>query len=330
MHEPIEILNAVLADLRKTTPSFAWNDARTGCLRRLEEVLNANCGEGQPFDLYHVDPNPVWEAVVPQLQDAIREAAATTVPPDTAMLWQLYNSGMLVKSGNSVLAFDVIAMPRFFGWNEPRELTEQIADVVDALFITHRHKDHCDLVLIQACLERGKPVFLPESIAATLSPSPYLHPMSHGSRVNAAEAQVTGRLGFHVWREELNDPPLIYYEVTLPNGYAFIFAGDLDYTKKFERTPDKQIDLLIIPWRNPNQKFEEGHEEQEASTLDAVQIAQARIQPRALIHNHYGELDHIYRWATGASYGIALNLKQQCSTPSEVLFWGERLRLPLC
>ena len=327
MSGPPEQLNAILADLAQTVPSFGWDDWRADVFRRLEHILNTNCGEGQPCDLYHVNPNPVWEAVVPRIEEAVRDAGTATVTREAVQLWQLYSSGMLVKSGSQVLGFDVIPMPPFFDWTEPEGLTERLADVLDALFITHRHEDHCSAALIQACLHRGTPVFLPDSLAATLPPSPRMHPMTDGTEATVGNAHIVSRLGFHVWREAINSPQLIYYEVTLPNGYALIFGGDVDYTKRFERTPGKRIDLAVIPWRAPNQRFEEGHAEQEATIRDAIASTVEHMQPDALLHNHYGELDHIYSWGTGASYSIALDLKQHCPTPSEVLFWGERILL---
>ena len=304
-----------------------WDEKRANAFKRLGDVLDTHCGKGQSFDLYHVDPNPVWEAVAPRVEEALHNVEESAVSQDTVRLWQLYSSGMLIKSGKQVLGFDVIPMPPFFGWTEPEGLTERIADVLDVLFITHRHEDHCSAALIQACLHRGTPVFLPDSLAATLPPSPRMHPMTDGTEATVGNAHIVGRLGFHVWREAINSPQLIYYEVTLPNGYAFIFGGDVDYTKRFERTPGKPIDLAVIPWRAPNQSFEEGHVEQKASIHDAIEIATQRIQPGALLHNHYGELDHIYSWGTGASYRMALDLKKRCPTPSEVLFWGESILL---
>ncbi len=329
MSTPQVELMAVLSVIDDTKPSLTWNNKRADAFRCLEQVLNTNCGEGQPWDLYHVNPNPVWEAVVPRIEAAIRDAGTADVPMAAVQLWQLYSSGMLVKSGNQVLGFDVIPMPPFFGWTEPEGLTERIADVLDALFITHRHEDHCSAALIQACLHRDIPVFLPDSITAALPPSPQMHPMADETEATVSNAHIVGRLGFHVWREAINSPPLIYYEVTLPNGYAFIFGGDVDYTKRFERTPGKRIDLAVIPWRAPNQSFEDGHAEQKATIQEAIQIAAERVQPEAILHNHYGELDHIYSWGTGASYRMALDLKRRCPTPSEVLFWGERILLEL-
>ncbi len=327
MPTPEAELAAGIAALDGTTPSLAWDDERADAFRLLEKVLNGNCGEGGTFDLYHVDPNPVWEAVLPRIEAAVCGAKTARVPADSVHLRQLYGSGMLFKSGDQVLGFDVIPMPPFFGWTEPEGLTERIADALDALFVTHRHEDHCDKALVQACLRKGVPVFLPDSIADTLPHSPHLYSMADGTKGRVGKVQVTARLGFHLWREEINSPQLIYYEVTLPNGYAFIFGGDVDYTKRFERTEGKHIDLVVIPWRAPNQRFEEGHAEQEASIADAIQIARERIQPAVLLHNHYGELDHIYSWGTGASYSMALDLKRTCPIPSEVLFWGEGLLL---
>lgn len=327
MSAPRQRLTAAIAAIDDTAPSLARSVERASAFRLLGSVLDEYCGEGGAFDLHEVKPNPVWDAVSPRIEKAIDDAGTACEPSPGAKLWQLYNSGVLVSAGGQILGFDVIPMPRFFGWDEPEGLTDRIAKLLGALFITHRHEDHCDMTLIKACLRHGTPVFLPKSVADSCPPSPSLHPMEDGSEADIGGTHVTGRLGYHVWRENLNDPPLIYYEATLRNGFTLIFGGDVDYTKRFECAQGVEIDLAVLPWRAPNSRYEEGHEDQESTVLDALQIAAERVRPAALLHNHYGELDHIYSWGTGASYDMAIDLKQHCPTPSEVLFWGESLSL---
>ena len=115
--------------------------------------------------------------------------------------------------------------------------------------------------------------------------------------------------------------------MTFPAGRTVVFCGDLDYTREFEKTPGRAVDLLVIPWRSPSARYEPGAAEQTAERKDAVQIALDRVRPRDLLYSHYAELGHVHD-GLPASYGIAAGLKRAVSALSEFLFWGEALRLP--
>jgi len=313
------------AELTRQAPAFRANPARDAAFRQIGRFLETQTRPGQPFDLKKVAA-PLWPFIHQRLETAMTEAAEADLAGDAITAWQMYNSGVVLRAGEIILGLDVIPMPRFFGWPEPDGLTQRTAELLDALLITHRHEDHYDKPLVRACLDLGKPVLMPAAMAAEWGHDINLHGVAHGELVELLDLRITCRQGFHVWRATMEELPLIYYELQTPAGFTLIFSGDLDYTKVFEKTPGRNLDLLFIPWRNPNEKYEDGRPEQIGSTLDAVKLALKAVKPRAILYEHYGELDHIYG-GFSASYDMALDLKRNLEVPSELMFWGEHLPL---
>jgi len=311
--------------LKRHGPLFAHSRMRDEAFLRMGTFFESHIREGQPFDLKQ-NPNVLWELIQTRLQQALDEIERITLAPGELMLWQMYNSGVIVKQGKTVFGVDVIPMLRCYGWPEPEGLTERIADQLDFLLITHHHPDHYDQALVRACLDREKPVALPEHLAEKWAGHPALHAISGGWQTEWQNIQITARNAYHVWRDSMNDVPLVYYELTCANQYTFLFSGDADYTKAFEKTPGQSIDLLLLPWRNPNATFEAGHEQQTHETIDAVRIACDRIEPAAILFEHYAELEHVYDYFP-ASYDIAVHLKRTLQTPADWMFWGESVAL---
>ncbi|MBU1694018.1 MAG: MBL fold metallo-hydrolase [Verrucomicrobia bacterium] len=321
----LDIFLATLMVLDSTPPIFSDSPARRDAFLRLGEFFEQSTRASAIFDL-KTWPNPVWNEIETRLSRALDAIEAE--PADApATAWQLYNDGVVLTVDGLAIGLDIFPMPRRFGWAQPVGPTDRLASLLDVLFITHRHPDHYDKDLVQACLERGKPVVLPASLAADWADFKTVIPADDGQTFQVAGLEVTARRGFHVWRATMDEVPLVYYEAVCPGGFTFLFIGDLDYSKRLEKTPGREIDLFLIPWRHPNENHEPGHVAQTGVTFDAVQSALNKIQPRALLYEHLAELEHVYD-GFPASYDIALDLKSRVSVPSELLFWGEHIRLP--
>jgi L-ascorbate metabolism protein UlaG (beta-lactamase superfamily) len=319
----IERLTRSLAALYANPPSFAPDAARHRAFLDIAQVLETSTRAGQPLDLYKVNPHPLWQEIEPRLTRALGEAANAKPARDKIVVWQMYNDGVILRTGEMAIGLDVIPMPRFFGWAEPEGLTERIAGLLDLLVITHSHDDHYDRALVRACLRMGKPVLMPAAMAREWGHHAHLHATGNGWEQEIAGLHITAREGFHVWRETMAELPLVYYEAVCREGYTFMFGGDLDYTKALEKSPGRTIDLFFLTWRNPNALYEQGRPEQVGSTLDAVRIALERIDPAAILFEHCAELDHVYH-GFPASFDMALDLKRQIPIPSELMFWGEK------
>ncbi|MFH0953176.1 MAG: hypothetical protein V1873_02475 [Verrucomicrobiota bacterium] len=329
----IETFAKALAVLNAHPPRFEPQPARRDAFLRIGDFLEKSVRAGQPHDLKAKParaasplPSPVWQIVEQRLAKALREIEDADLPTETLQAWQMYNDGVIIRAGDVVLGLDVIPMPRFFGWPEPAGLTEKVAGLLDLLLVTHEHEDHYDRQLVGACLRLGKPVFLPEPLARDWGTDPNLFRAGHGGEVELDDLHILARRGVHVWRESADDVPVVYYEVACQKGFRFLFGGDADYTKGMEKTAGADLDLFFLPWRNPSELYEDGHPARIGTTLDAVNIAIERLAPRALLYEHCAELNHVYDGFT-PSFDIALDLQRRLPVPSELLFWGETVRL---
>lgn len=314
-------LDSLAAVLEAHPPAFAADPTREQAFLGLDRFFEAAVRPGQPFDLAAY-PNDLWRWIDRRLMRALAEAEAAPANPSEPTVWQTYNMGLLCRSGKAVVGMDLIPVLPDAG-----EFNRRVAALVDVLLVTHGHGDHYAPGLVQACLAAGKPVFLPEAVAAKLPPDPCLFPVGDFREAEVAGVRVAARRGIHVWAAGRESVPIVYYELAFPSGHSLVFCGDLDYTREFEKTPGKRIDLLVISWRPPSALYEPGDPQQIADHKDAVQIAIDRIQPRRLLYGHYAELGHVHD-GMPASYEIAAGLKRAVPIPSEWMFWGEKLVFP--
>jgi len=324
----IDRFKTAVSVLFRHPPAWKYDRNRDHAFAEIDRFLEEYVRPGRPCDLKK-RPNEVWECVESHLVRAVGEIEKTITlraAPQGVTVWQMYNSGVIVQLAGRTVALDLLPIIRDFDWVEPPGFTRRIAGMVDMLLVTHRHKDHCDAALVRSCLRSGKPVMMPRPLAETFGSDPLLIPVDGTLETELQNLKITARTGCHVWKETVAELPVAYYEITAPDGFSFIFAGDTDYTKEFEKTPGRDIHLLFIPWRNPNAQYEQGHPLCRGTTLDAVNIALRRIRPRALIYEHYGELKHVYD-GFAPSYGMAAWLKKSLKVPSERMFWGEHIAM---
>ena len=314
-----------LTTLDSNPPSFRLNANRRDAFLRIGRFLEESIRPGCEYDLKR-NPGPLRQLVEPRLVASAQDIAATTLEQGQITAWQMYNHGVIVKSGDVAVGLDVVPITRSFDWEEPAGFTDSLAEVIDILLITHNHSDHYDEPLVRACLQRGKSVVMPEPMAKKWVPNPALHAAGNGWIHRISGLHITAREGIHLWRKVVGEVSLTYYEIACPQGFRFIFGGDVDYTKLFEKTPGADVDLFFLPWRNPSEIYKPGHPAQEATTIDAVRIAIERIHPAAMIYEHCAELDHVYE-GYPASFDIALELQRLVPIPMELMFWGERIAL---
>jgi L-ascorbate metabolism protein UlaG (beta-lactamase superfamily) len=313
--EAIELLDA-------HPPCFEPSPERAAAFRSLGRFWKTQTRVGAPFDLAGAGAS-IWPIVAQRLQRALAAAQETELQRDEVRLWQMYNHGVLIKSDEITMAFDVISMPRRFGWPESVEWRGNIARTVDVLFITHRHPDHFDRLLVADCLKLGRPVILPAPLADEYGYDPNLYPVNEGDRLELYDLKIRARRALHVWRDSFDDVPLAVYDVTCQSGYRLVFGGDVDYTAPIGAAPWRgRPDVFFVPWRSPNARFEPNHPESQGRPGDALRMLQETLRPKALIFEHYAELEHVYD-GFEPSYELALALQAEVGVPSELLFWGE-------
>lgn len=284
--------------------------------------LENNCRLGCCYD-FGGWPNPVWQLLEAKLLSGLSAFAAVEPADEEIVLLQWYNSGILIKTAGLCLGFDLLPVPRYYNWPDTHNFTDKLAKTIDALFVTHNHADHFDSALIEACARQNKPVFMHP--AAIPSAAGKILPLPDLITAVIEGAEIVAHHGCHVWRNFPEEVATTAFEVRLKESFSFVFCGDLDYTKGLKHVCPEP-DVLFITWRNPGPKFEDGHPEQVATTIDAVNIAFDKLRPRRIILEHYGELDHIYK-GFSASFDLAARLIESLSVKTDILFWGDCLNL---
>lgn len=277
--------------------------------------VERECRPGCRYDLARW-PNPLWQKVEAHMLAGLQRFL--DAGGDAIRMLQWYNSGVLIRAAGKVVSFDLVPVPRYYGWPEPDGLSARLADAIDALFITHNHQDHCDEELIKACNVAGKPVFMHPDAAL---PGIEIVKLSDGAAVSIGQITCAARYACHVWRKKPEEVPLTAFEVDFAGDFRIIFCGDADYTRGLAGVKPG-ADALFITWRNPGPQYEEGHPEQTGNTLDAIKLAIAQFAPQRLILQHYGELDHVYE-GFSASYEMAVEIVRELPRLASINFWGD-------
>ena len=281
--------------------------------------VETECRPGCCHDLARW-PNLLWQKVEVQMLAGLQRFLRADDDGITMLQW--YNSGVFIKAAGMIVAFDLLPVPRYYGWPEPEGLTAKIAEAIDVLLITHAHQDHFDIELVNACQRLGKPVYMHPAAAPVESG---VCPVADGCRYNLDRISFVAHHACHVWRKSAEEVPLTAFEVDFAAQFRVVFCGDADYTRGLANVAPSP-DALFITWRNPGPQYEDGHPEQTGTTLDAVRLAVKRFVPRRLILEHYGELDHIYK-GFSASYEMAISLIEKIEVPTSVHFWGDMIKL---
>lgn len=302
----------------KQIPTYK-SDSFHSSLIEFGHFLERSIRPGLKHDL-KTYPNAFWQAIENRMYEGLNLFIATKAKPGQIIMLQWYNSGVFIKTSETIIGFDILAIPRYYAWPDNLSLTTKIAGMIDALFITHEHEDHFDKVLSAELLKQNKNVFIHSELAKGKMTG-----VKDKECFYFRNLEIIPQFATHVWRTMQNEVLLTAYEVTTADGFTFIFSGDADYTKNFI-SQTKKVDLLFITWRNPNSSYEDGHPDQKGTTIDAINIAIENIKPSRIILEHYGELDHIYK-GFEASFDLAVKLIDELPATTDIFFWGDVTRL---
>jgi L-ascorbate 6-phosphate lactonase len=145
------------------------------------------------------------------ITDAVRAAR----PADGVTVWLLGNAGvLLVDAARRRIAIDPWTSP----WLETRSAanpqpvvrqrparlrSEELAELVDAVLVTHEHPDHLDPGLADALTEARVPVFVPKGCLAAAQacgyPASTLHPVAVGEDLDVCGVDVVALPAAHAF-----------------------------------------------------------------------------------------------------------------------------------
>ncbi len=151
---------AFLYEITKTLdeypPQFPRQDERFQALLLLDAVLH---------DVYAAHRPPIQQFYQNRIANALKEIENARIE-EGARIWKLYNMGFIVKTKTTTLAFDLVSgeSAGSQGFTIPSKIMEGFINQCDALFISHRHRDHADEWIAQEFIDKGKPVVAPPQV----------------------------------------------------------------------------------------------------------------------------------------------------------------------
>ncbi len=230
------------------------------------------------------------------IDEALEDIRRTEVERGAA-LWLIYNMGYVVKTPDACFAID-ISMPK----------AERLADDLDFLLITHRHRDHQSPRLVDAMIEAGKPVITNWHPGSRLVTEP--------TELRFGEVRVKVDIGDHHHEQPDRRNDMLMYQVDCGEaaGNCTIYhsgAGNI-YEKM---VPDRQPDVFIV----------------HVQVGMSVEQAAAHMAPRMTLVSHVMELAHspkppnAWRWSYEYAFSRIRNTPVDQAT---VLTWGERWLTP--
>lgn len=245
-----------------------------------------------------------------RVANALEEMKRTKVKKG-AIVWKLYNMGVVVRTKSVTVGFD-ITRAKSSGSDSfalPDSIIREIAGQCDVLFISHSHGDHIDAAVAQMFLDKGKPVIVPpdlwkdQPISARLTyPEREAHKIQNISlpaKQSAVKAVIyPGHQG-----KLANNVSLI----VTAEGITFCQTGDQSNSDDFvwidEVKNHFKVDILI-----PN-----------CWTTDPPRLAKG-FNPRLIIPAHENELGHTidHREAYLLDYS-----RWNVPYPKLIMGWGE-------
>ena len=197
--ESLEITRERLTDIFEKLDSmpaekFDNTPARLNALLEMDNILHNARSENHPL---------VGEFYRKRCEKALREIA--DYKGEVPRLWKFYSSGIIVKSGNDIFAYDLNIGSESFSFrcrlNMGDELLKEFAKLITAYFSTHEHSDHFNPLLADELLSQDKPVFvtanavkfwcLPESCNVEKNTFPGMHPF-HSFQLPSSGARGPG------------------------------------------------------------------------------------------------------------------------------------------
>ncbi len=250
-----------------------------------------------------------------QMEQAI--SRLEEAPPKSGIdLYKMYDHGWIVRTATHTWAHDLVT-----GYGRAAMAGEQLDRLlgeIEALFISHWHRDHAAPEVIRAALSRGIPVItappcdgiaVPDDIAShpsmlVLDPEAWELPGQTGEPVPGLEyTALPGHQDhrynamFHVEADDVS---------VLQTGDQY---NDDDW-EWIDRLSELHRTDALLAWLPALKRIAEG------------------ARPRVLIPGHENELGHLNEHRE--PYDQAYERLCDVDVPSQVLVWGERLHVEAC
>jgi L-ascorbate metabolism protein UlaG (beta-lactamase superfamily) len=237
-----------LENAMSASPPTDTSDSRVSTLNSFDDFIRmkftafSNPQEYLSSDLYAL--------VRARMRQAIEEISNTSVPPGRIRLWYIYNMGVVAKTSDATVGFDIAGSYVY-------PYISNLVDSLDVLVITHPHGDHMDKYVIKKAAEKNMTVIIPgEKVSLTGSDPSYFFVKDPngkdlkdsigdfykvstnnivmakpGETLNIGSVAITAFAAKHGFPAQPNqtdekyDAPLYWYYVNL-SGFGLLHTGD--------------------------------------------------------------------------------------------------------
>ncbi|MDP2873935.1 MAG: MBL fold metallo-hydrolase [bacterium] len=136
-----------LSDKINSSSPEDTSEKRTELLKEIDAFAKGSVsGNGFSSNIYSL--------IRVRLDQALREIPQTPVPKGKVRIWYIYNMGVIAKSEDKTIAFDLDGTHVYSAMAD-------FAKYIDVLVITHFHNDHFDLPVVKEALKNGATVIIP-------------------------------------------------------------------------------------------------------------------------------------------------------------------------
>jgi len=295
-------------------PDWPEPVARQSALLLLDGVLH---------DVYAPQRPPVQKFFKTLIRKAIDEIEQTNII-NGARIWKLYNHGFLIRTKSVTIGFDLISGKSVGveGFSIKDHDMRRLIDQCDALFISHRHRDHAEEWVAQSFIDQGKPVVAPPEVWEDKSIYAHITHLERKPHIKQALPIQGGRQELNVVVYPGHQGENIENNVTLvitPEGLSFSQMGDQYNNDDFDWIDEvgshHVVDVLM-----PN-----------CWTRDIVRVAKG-FNPALIITGHENEMGHTidHREPYWLTYQRRLgsdrfggSRKIGYDTPLILMTWGE-------
>ncbi len=223
-----------------------------------------------------------------------------TVENGTAIIWQLYNMGYIVKTPSGCFGIDI-----------SHRWAKELAPYLDFLCITHNHSDHYSSDLIEEMFDLGKPVL-----------SNYLKDASYEYTAKGDKDYTIGDFTVKTCITDHNNANLSNFVTVFSidcgadsGNFVLMHVGDSNYKPEQYTNVASHVNVLI-PRYAPNALTEN----------NILGTGEGQVQPDYVLLSHILELAHAgveeSRWPIDLALERAAQIKcEQTYVP----MWGEKL-----
>ena len=222
-----------------------------------------------------------------------RELETTTVAPDAALLWHVYNMGYIVKTEKVCFALDL-----------HHRRSEELIPMLDFIVVTHDHTDHKTARLLDSFAKTGKP------IVSNFYP--------HTEYSATPRTLTLGNVTLHTCITDHNRKLLNFVqpcEIEIPgkSGKIVIFTGGDTFDPMQFRMHNPEVDVFIV---HPRVGL-------------IVTEAQKIVNPRLTLISHLLEMHHYFnqwRWSYDVGFD-ELEKSRSAGRTAVIPMWGDRIVL---